>query len=122
MKPKEFNEYSTYINLVPTLANLMGLEFDPRLYMGSDLLSEDYESIVVFADGSWKNEKAYYNAATGNVKFYQDNSYTDDEIRDITNRVSLKIQMSNIAIKNNYFNYLETKMNELKNEKENTED
>ncbi len=122
MKPKEFNEYSTYINLVPTLANLMGLEFDPRLYMGSDLLSEDYESIVVFADGSWKNEKAYYNAATGHVKFYQDNSYTDDEIRDITNRVSLKIQMSNIAIKNNYFNYLETKMNELKNEKENTED
>lgn len=122
MKPKEFNEYSTYINLVPTLANLMGIEYDPRLYMGSDLLSEDYESIVVFADGSWKNEKAYYNAATGNVKYYIEDSYTDEEIRDITNRVSMKIQMSNIAIKTNYFNYLETKMNELKKTQTTEED
>ena len=122
MEPKEFDEYSTYINLVPTLANLMGIDFDPRLYMGTDLLSEDYESIVVFADGSWKNENVYYNAATGSVKYYKENSYTEEEIRNITNKVSLKIQMSNIAIKNNYFNYLETKLKELNNEKEKTED
>ena len=114
MDPKEFNEYTSYINLVPTIANLLGLEYDPRIYVGTDLLSNDYESIVIFADGSWKNEKAFYNAATGKVKFYIENAYTEEEIRNINEKVSLKISMSNSAIKLNYFNYLESKINELK--------
>lgn len=114
MKPKEFDEYTSYINLVPTIANLLGLNYDPRLYTGTDLLSNDYESLVIFADGSWKNEKAFYNAATGKVKFYQENSYTEEELCQINEQVSLKISMSNSAIKINYFNYLENKINELK--------
>lgn len=114
MEPKEFNEYTSYINLVPTIANLLGLEYDPRLYVGTDLLSNEYESIVIFADGSWKNEKAFYNAATGKVKFYIENAYTEEELRNINEKVSLKISMSNSAIKLNYFNYLESKINELK--------
>jgi len=112
MTSKSFTEYSSYINLVPTIANLMNLDYDPRLYMGSDLLSEDYESMVVFADGSWKNEKAYYNASTSKIKYYGEELYTSEEIQEINNKVSLKIQMSSTAIKNNYFNYLEKKLDE----------
>lgn len=112
MTPKTFTEYSSYINLVPTLANLMNLNYDPRLYMGQDLLSEDYESRVVFADGSWKNEKAYYNASTSKMKYYGEETYTAEEIQAINNEVSLKIQMSSTAIKNNYFNYLDKKIEE----------
>lgn len=121
MEPKEFDEYTSYINLVPTIANLMGLEYDPRFYTGTDLLSEEYKSLVVFADGSWKNEKAYYNAATGNVKFYEDDAYTEEELREINELVSLKISMSNSAIKLNYFDHLEKKVKELK-EKEKVEE
>ena len=121
MEPKEFNEYTSYINLVPTLANLLDLNYDPRLYTGTDLLSKDYESLVIFADGSWKNEKAFYNAATGKVKYYQENAYTEEELYNLNEQVSLKISMSNSAIKLNYFNYLESKINELKeSEKTNT--
>ena len=123
MEPKVFDEYNSYINLVPTLANLLNLEYDPRLYMGDDLLSDDYESLVVFADGSWKNEIAYYNASTSKVKYYTDVIYTFDEIQKINNDVSLKISMSSKAIKNNYFKYLEEKINDYNKtlEKENEE-
>ena len=51
------------MNIVPTIANLFDLEYDPRLYAGDDILSESYDNRVIFADGSWKDEKAYYNAS-----------------------------------------------------------
>ena len=124
MTPQTFTEYNSYINLVPTLANLMNLEYDPRLYMGSDLLSEDYESRVIFADGSWKNEVAYYNASTSKIKYYQEEVYTAEEIQKINNQVGLKISMSSTAIKNNYFKYLNEKIAEYnkKQEEINSED
>lgn len=112
LEGKSFTEYNSYINLLPTLANLMNLDYDPRLYMGSDLLSDDYNSMVVFADGSWKNELAYYNASTGKIKYYTDFTYTTDEIQEINTEIDLKISMSTKAIKNNYFSYLEEKLNE----------
>lgn len=112
MTPQSFDDYSSYVNVVPTVANIMNLDYDPRLYMGSDLLSEDYESRVVFADGSWKNEYAYYNASTSKMKYYGEEVYTSEEILAINNKVSLQISMSSAAIKNNYFNYLEKKIDE----------
>lgn len=114
MASNEFTEYNFYLNLVPTIANLMGLEYDPRLYMGTDLLSEDYESRVVFADGSWKNELAYYNSSTGKIKYFTDYEYTDKEIQDINALVTAQIEMSSRAIRNNYYNYLNEKYSELK--------
>ena len=106
MEAKSFSEYTSYINIVPTLANLFDLNYDPRLYMGTDLLSNDYESLVVFADGSWKNERAYYNAANGVIKNYSENAYTSDEVKAINEKVSYKMKMSSLAIRNNYFKYL----------------
>ena len=114
MEAKSYTEYTSYINIVPTLANLFDLNYDPRLYMGQDLLSDDYESLVVFADGSWKNERAYYNASNGRVKNYTDNPYSNEEIKAINEKVSYKMKMSSLAIKNNYFNYLENALEKYK--------
>lgn len=108
---KEFESYTSYINILPTVANLFDLDYDPRLYIGSDLLSKDYESMVVFADGSWKNEYAYYNASRSNIEYYTDKTYTIEELQNINNKIDLKIKMSSLAIKNNYFNYLYNSLN-----------
>ena len=118
MTPKTYTEYNSYINLVPTIANLMNLDYDPRLYMGTDLLSSDYESMVVFADGSWKNEKAYYNASTSKIKYYGEDVYTAEEIQNINAKINLKISMSSLAIKNNYFNYLNKQLEKYEEENE----
>ena len=93
------------MNLTPTIANLFNLDYDPRLYLGDDVFSDSYRSIVVFADGSWKNEHAYYDAGTSNIKYYDD-FYTVDDVKKISSDVSMRIKMSTLAIKNNYFNYL----------------
>ena len=112
-------EYTSYINVLPTMANLSGLDYDPRYYVGQDLFSDDYQSIVVFADGSWKNEIAYYNASKNNIKYYTDKQYTAEEIKNINNTVKAKISISNRIVKTNFFNEfsprLEAKQTELKN-------
>ena len=114
-KGKVIYDYTTYVNIVPTIANVFGLDYDPRLYTGEDLFNDDYESIAIFADGSWKNDKAYYNAAEGTIKYYRSDEYSVEELQKINSSITNKINMSNLAIKNNYYNYLE---NALKDKKE----
>lgn len=114
MEPKVFKEYTSYVNILPTVANLFGLNYDPRLYMGTDLLSKDYKSLVVFADGSWKNEYAYYNASKSDIEYFTDKTYSIEELQQINNNISNKINMSSLAIKNNYFNYLYSSLNGIK--------
>lgn len=111
IESKTYKEYTSYINLLPTVANLFDLEYDPRLYMGTDLLSKDYNSIVVFADGSWKNEYAYYNASRASIEYFSEKTYSIEELKEINNNIDIKMKMSNLAIKNNYFNYLNNSLN-----------
>ena len=110
LTPTEFDQYSEHVNTTPTLANLFNLEFDSRLYFGSDCLDSEYESLVVFDDGSWKNEHAYYDASKNNIHYYTEKVYSDEEILAINERVSLKLKMSSLAIKTNYFSYLADKL------------
>ena len=109
------DEYTSYINILPTMANLFDLDYDPRYYMGDDLFSEDYQSLVVFYDYSWKNEYAYFNASTGKITYFTDFTYSDEEITKINELIYAKMNMSSKAIKNNYFAYLFEK---IENEKE----
>ncbi|MGN1379262.1 MAG: LTA synthase family protein [Bacilli bacterium] len=109
-----FSTYTSYINLLPTIANLFNLDYDPRLYQGEDVFSSDYTNLVVFYDMSWKNDLAYYNAVTGKITYYTDFTYTEEEIKKINEMVYNKINTSSLAIKNNYFAYLKEKIDERK--------
>ncbi len=105
---QKFNEYTSYMNVLPTVANLFGLDYDPRLYAGQDLFSSKYDNRVVFADGSWIDDIAYYNASTGKITYFEVNTtYTSEEIKKINETIKNKISMSNLAIKTNYFEYLD---------------
>lgn len=118
IKAQKFDDYTTYMNILPTLANLFDLDYDPRLYMGHDIMDDDYNGRIIFADGSWQDKKAFYNASTGKlIPVDKNDSYTNAEVVEINKEVSLKISMSNLAIKTNYFYNLETKINEYKAEK-----
>ena len=116
--PMQVDKYTSYVNLTPTIANLFNLDYDPRHYMGSDVLSEDYWNIVTFADGSWKNDYMYYNAATSEVTYYQDITISTEEIRRINQIITLKMQMSSSIIQNNYYEYLDAELERLKSEQE----
>ncbi len=116
MKAKTYSEYTSYLNIVPTLANLFDLNYDPRLYLGHDLLSKDYQSRVVFADGSWKNEIGFYNARKNKMTYFSSVEYDKSKIAEINKEIKDKIDVSNKVIKNNYFSYLDKKLNKEEEE------
>ena len=113
--PELHSEYTSYMNITPTVANLFDLTYDPRLYSGKDLFAKNYENRVYFADGSWKDPKAFYSASTGKIVYKNNNeTYTPDEIKKINTTIKNRIAMSNLAIKTNYFDYLYKAKEDLK--------
>lgn len=110
LTPTKFQEYTSYMNILPTVANLFNLNYDPRLYSGFDILSDEYQNRVVFADGSWQSPLGFYDAATGKMNYFGDDEYTDEEIMEINKEIMNNIKMSNLAITSNYFEYLGNKL------------
>lgn len=106
-EPLVVEEYTTIIDLLPTLLNLFNLDYDPRLYLGTDALSDTHASRAVFADGSWTNERGYYHAPNSSMKYLDGQTpYTNEELMYINKEISTRQKMSASAIKSNYFNYL----------------
>ena len=90
------------IDLIPTLYNMYGLEFDSRLFMGRDIFS-DQESIVILSDRSWITSKGRYNSVNG--KFYPttEEQLPEDYVANITNIVNKRVSMSAAILDNNYY-------------------
>jgi phosphoglycerol transferase MdoB-like AlkP superfamily enzyme len=119
MEGQSFSQYTSYMNILPTIANLFDLDYDPRLYMGEDILSPDYinsyKNRVILADGSWENSIASYNATSGKITYFSDTTYSNEEIIAYNKEISNMIKMSNLAITTNYFKYLNEGLNKYNN-------
>ena len=48
------------VDILPTVSNLLGLEYDSRMLAGGDILS-DREGMVIFSSRCWKSDKGFYN-------------------------------------------------------------
>lgn len=118
LEPHVYYEKTSYINLMPTIANLFGLDYDSRFYMGEDLFAGNFSNRVVFADSSWEDNVARYNASSGVVTYLSDKRYTTKELQSINKTIYEKKEMSKLAITNNYFEYLENKLKEKTKERE----
>ena len=64
-----------------------------------------------------KNEFKSYNR-----DYYTDKEYSTDELIRINNIVTIRMQMSETIIRNNYYNYLDNKINSYKKANEQKEE
>lgn len=60
------NTYCCNVDILPTVLNLLGIDYDSRLYMGTDIFSDGIHKAVLY-DKSFITEKVTYNAKTGQV-------------------------------------------------------
>ena len=56
MEPVTVDKPSSSLDIIPTISNLMGLEFDSRFLMGRDILSNS-DPLVIFMDRSFITDK-----------------------------------------------------------------
>lgn len=100
-KYKSNDNYCSNIDILPTLLNLFGVEYDSRLMMGRDILSNS-DGMIVFGNR---------NIATKDYKYSNMNEYIDgnislDEIKNIKNDIYMKYRISRLMLENDYYRYL----------------
>ena len=98
------------LDILPTLSNLFGVEYDSRLLVGRDVFS-DAEPIVLWYDYTWKTDKGSYNPETHKFTPAEGVSVDDGYVDRIKNIVYNKIYYSREVQNTDYFNYLSKAMN-----------
>ena len=90
------------LDLVPTLSNLFGLEYDSRLLMGTDILS-DSPALVIFSDKSFITDYCMYNVNNGKTTMLKDVQLPDNYISNVMAVVKNKFNISKSILLNNYY-------------------
>lgn len=103
-KRVEVNKIGESLDILPTVLNLFGIDFDSRLLMGTDLLS-DKDGIVILNDRSWITEKGKYDAATQTFTPFKDN-IDDNYIENINTLVYNKYVISKNILETDYYRKL----------------
>lgn len=93
------------LDILPTLLNLFGCEYDSRLLVGRDIFS-DAEPLVLWMDYSWKTNYASYNATNNEITVKNGIELPEGYVEYIDSIVKNKIRYSRFVIENNYFNNL----------------
>lgn len=86
--PVEVDKVCSSVDVMPTLANLMGLDYDSRLLVGQDILSPS-PGLVEFNDRSWISDLGRYDASenvfTPNPGVNAGDEYARNTLRRVNN-------------------------------------
>ena len=118
-KPIKVDKMSSSLDLLPTVLNLFGVQYDSRLLMGRDLLS-DSDPLVIYSNRSFITDKGRYNSV--NKKFYPvdglDENFNEEEyVKSINSIIYNKYKYSKLILETNYYKSLKNelvKLNETK--------
>ncbi len=108
MEPETIEQPASSLDIIPTISNLLGLEFDSRLLMGRDIFS-DADPLVIYRCGSFITDKGRYNAQTN--KFYPAEhmpanwDYTE-YVEEVSAEVNRKFYFSALILDHDYYRIL----------------
>ena len=108
------------IDIVPTICNLFGLDYDSRLYSGRDIFATNYEPdqysncmpLVVFANkgkgNAWITAAGTYECSTKTFTPNEGIELEDEEdyIKRVNRLVAAKVNYSKLIIQEDYYKYV----------------
>lgn len=104
------------VDILPTVSNLLGLEYDSRMLAGRDILS-DSEGMVIFTSRCWKSDKGFYNRYTQTFTPASGVTMTPEEqekyVSSMKKLVGYKLESTAKIVENDFYNVAfgsETKM------------
>jgi lipoteichoic acid synthase len=102
MKPEVIERPASSLDIIPTIDNLMGIKYDSRLLMGTDIFS-DQEPLVILADKSFISSKGRYNAATKEFTPNPGMTVSEDYRKNISEAIDRKFTYSALILDNDYY-------------------
>ena len=97
----EINKFGSSLDILPTILNLFGINYDSRILMGKDLLSNE-DGLVIYNDRSFITDKGKYNSVTNTfIPFVNnvDNNYVE-KTNEIVNN---KFIISKLILERDYY-------------------
>lgn len=100
------DEYCCNVDVLPTILNLWGFEYDSRLLAGTDVFSDGTHAAVL-VDKSFLTDKVWFNASTGEIRYQVPESeipegYLENMNQLIATRFSISADILNTA----YYNFV----------------
>lgn len=109
-KPVYVDKYCSSLDILPTISNLMGVDYDSRMLVGQDIMS-DSEGLVMFNDRSFITDRLSYNANTEEVKSIDgspiDEAYLENKIIQVRNKFSMAENICDY----DYYRYIDEYLN-----------
>ena len=100
---KDIDTPCSTFDLIPTVANLFNLNYDPRLYVGTDIFSTD-ENTVIFTNGDWISTYGWYKASESTFYNFDDSNPASEKwIENQNKKVSNAFSTSLLIYKTDYF-------------------
>ena len=102
---KKLDEINSTFDILPTVFNLFNMNYDPRIYLGTDYFGEK-EKLIYFPNGDWISEQGIYYMSSGVFEPFDDTSETDSEyVESKTKEVQNLFNISSLIFRNDYFKY-----------------
>lgn len=100
-KPVSVKTYCSSIDVLPTMLNMLGFEYDSRTLSGTDVFGGK-DPFVVFADRSWISQNGMYNSNSGEYTAFK-NSENKDDIGALNSKCSNMFTVSRMILDNNAY-------------------
>ncbi len=107
-EPIKVDKIGSSLDLLPTMLNLFGVEFDSRLLMGTDLLS-DNSPLVIYSNRSFITDYGRYSSITKKFEASKELEEGFDEneyVSKISDVIYNKYQVSKLILENNFYDVL----------------
>lgn len=102
METVSVDKYCSSLDIMPTLANLFGVEYDSRLVMGRDILS-DTKPLVIFNDRSYITDMGRYNSSTDTFTPNEGMGVSDTYAPYMLDIISDRFKYSAMILENDYY-------------------
>lgn len=93
------------LNILPTVLNLFGYDYNPNNYIGEDALSTSYSGLVFFSDYSWYDGNVYVEG--GEVT--NNKSISSAKLEEKNYLINYLSKKNDLTLKYNYFKKYENK-------------
>lgn len=102
MEPKVIDKPCSSLDVLPTLSNLMGLDYDSRLFVGRDIFS-DSEPLVILYSHNFITDKGRYNALTNEFLEVPGADVDEEYVKNMINEVDAKFYYSAQILEKDYY-------------------
>ena len=105
METVHINKACMSSDVLPTVYNLFGIDYDSRLFTGRDILSTS-KGIAVFSNRSWVSDRGTYFTSGSKFVPTGDDNIEEDYVTNTSNDIRSRLSIAKLIVKNDYYKYL----------------